>query len=153
VPAEDVSESEDAEEGTSLSDETEVRIQLLARGRLVNQRKITSQRPHVVQDSTENMDDKEFLSALLRIRQGDAAIYDPKLTLFDAATQQPNAPVQAMVPGRKPRRPIYLKDVNAQQVCHPTLCSHPECCLAARAAFTSGPTLAGNGRGVSGRVE
>ena len=121
VPAEDVSESEDAEEGSSLSDDSEVRIQLLARGRLasVSAQYSLSTTTHVVQDSTEGMDDKEFLSALLRIRQGDAAIYDPKLTLFDAATQQPKAPVQAMVPGRKPRRPIYLKDVNAQQVCHP----------------------------------
>jgi hypothetical protein len=59
--------------------------------------------------------DKEFLSALLRIRRGDAAIYDPNLVLFsDEADQQPQ-PEAHTRPG-KPRKAVFLKDVVAQQV-------------------------------------
>ena len=60
------------------------------------------------------MNDRQFLSALLKIRHGDAAIYDPNTKLFPD-TEQPNPSHQLTVHGGK--RGVYLRDVLAQQVC------------------------------------
>ena len=82
-----------------------------------------------MQDDVQAMNDNEFLSALLRIRQKDAAIYDSNLEFFDNETEQPKAPRQAMVSGGKVKRPLYLRDIVAQQVGGAHFSNHNECAV------------------------
>ena len=86
---------------------------------------------------------------MLKIRRGDAAIYDPNLNLFENEADPQPKPAVHTRPG-KPRKAMLLKDVVAQQVsnriayCLPGIC-YRWYCSTTNCKLVHLPRLAGYG--------